>query len=31
MANVMLTLMQRLGFEEMQRFGDSTGAVSLSA
>ena len=31
MANVMLTLMQRLGFEEMQRFGDSTGAFSLSA
>ncbi len=31
MANVMLTLMQQLGFEEMQRFGDSTGAFSLSA
>ena len=31
MANVMLALMQRLGFEEMQRFGDSTGAFSLSA
>ena len=31
MANVMLTLLQKLGFEEMQRFGDSTGAFSLSA
>ena len=31
MANVMLTLLQRLGFEDMTRFGDSTGAFSLSA
>ena len=31
MANVMLTLLQKLGFEEKERFGDSTGAFSLSA
>ena len=31
MANVMLSLMQKLGFEEMKSFGDSTGAFSLSA
>ena len=31
MANVMLTLLQKLGFEEMKRFGDSTGTFSLSA
>jgi len=31
MANVMLTLLQKLGFEGKERFGDSTGAFSLSA
>ena len=31
MANVMLTLLQKLGFEEKKQFGDSTGAFSLSA
>ena len=31
MANVMLTLMQKLGFRDMERFGDSTRAFSLSA
>ena len=31
MANVMLTLLQKLGLEEKERFGDSTGAFSLSA
>jgi len=27
----MLTLLQKLGLEEKERFGDSTGAFSLSA
>ncbi len=31
MANVMLALLQKLGLEEKERFGDSTGAFSLSA
>jgi hypothetical protein len=31
MANVMLSLMQELGFEDMESFGDSTGPFSLSA
>jgi hypothetical protein len=31
MANVMLTLLQTLGFEDMTSFGDSTGAFSLSS
>ena len=31
MANVMLTLMQKLGFDDMTSFGDSTGTFSLSA
>jgi hypothetical protein len=31
MANVMLTLLQKLGFKEKKQFGDSTGAFSLSA
>ena len=31
MANVMLTLLQHLGLEEMNQFGDSTGTFSLSA
>lgn len=30
MANVMLTLMQTLGFEDMESLGDSTGPFSLS-
>ena len=30
MANVMLTLMQKLGLDDMTTFGDSTGAFSLS-
>ena len=30
MANVMLTLMQNLGLEDMKSFGDSTGTFSLS-
>ena len=31
MANVMLDLIHRLGIDDMERFGDSTGTVSLSA
>jgi hypothetical protein len=31
MANVMLTLMQELGIEDVKQFGDSTGNFSLSA
>jgi hypothetical protein len=31
MANVMLTLLHKVGMTEMQRFGDSTGAFSLEA
>ena len=31
MANVMLTLMHRLGLEDMTSFGDSTGAFSFDA
>ncbi len=31
MANVMLSLTQKLGFEDMDSFGDSTGPFSLSA
>jgi hypothetical protein len=31
MANVMLTLLHRLGLEDMASFGDSTGTFSLSA
>ena len=31
MAKVMLTLLQKLGLEEKEQFGDSTGAFSLSA
>ena len=31
MANVMLTLMQKLGLDDMTTFGDSTGAFSFSA
>jgi hypothetical protein len=30
MANVMLTLMQNLGVDDMTSFGDSTGAFSLA-
>ncbi|MCA9286719.1 MAG: DUF1552 domain-containing protein, partial [Phycisphaerales bacterium] len=30
MANVMLSLLQKLGFEDMESFGDSTGEYSLS-
>ncbi len=30
MANVMLSLLQQLGFEEMESFGDSTGPFSFS-
>ena len=30
MANVMLSLMQKLGFEELESFGDSTEAMELS-
>ncbi|MGH9324971.1 MAG: DUF1552 domain-containing protein [Vicinamibacteria bacterium] len=30
MANVMLTLMHALGFDDMESFGDSTGAFSLT-
>jgi len=30
MANVMLSLMHRLGLDDMERFGDSTGAFALS-
>ena len=29
MANVMLSVLQKLGFEEMERFGDSNGVFSL--
>ncbi len=29
MANVMLTLMKKIGFDEMEQFGDSTGTFSL--
>jgi hypothetical protein len=31
MANVMLTLMHRLGLDEVKTFGDSTGEFSLTA
>ena len=31
MANVMLDLIHRLGIDDMERFGDSTGSFSLSA
>jgi hypothetical protein len=31
MANVMLTLLHNLGFDEMDRFGDSTGALDLTS
>ena len=31
MANAMLDLIQRLGLEDVERFGDSTGALSLTA
>ena len=31
MANVMLALIHRLGIDDMEQFGDSTGAFSLSA
>ena len=31
MANAMLTLMHKLGLDDMQSFGDSTGEFSLSA
>jgi len=31
MANVLLSLMQRLGLDDMERFGDSTGAFALTA
>jgi hypothetical protein len=31
MANVMLTLMHRLGLENMTSFGDSTGEFSFTA
>ena len=31
MANVMLDLIHRLGVEDVERFGDSTGAFSLNA
>jgi hypothetical protein len=30
MANAMLTLMHKLGLEDMQSFGDSTGTYSLT-
>jgi hypothetical protein len=30
MANVMLTLMHKLGLDNMQSFGDSTGEFALS-
>ena len=30
MANVMLTLLHKLGLDDMQSFGDSTGEFSLS-
>jgi hypothetical protein len=31
MANVMLTLLHNLGFDEMDRFGDSTAAFDLTS
>ena len=31
MANVMLTLLHRLGLDDMQSFGDSTGEFSFAA
>ena len=31
MANVMLSLMHKLGFDDMESFGDSTAPFSLSA
>ncbi len=31
MANVMLSLLQGLGLDDMERFGDSNGTFSLSA
>ena len=31
MANAMLSLLHKLGMEDMESFGDSTGAMSLSA
>ena len=31
MANVMLDLIHRLGIDDLERFGDSTGTFSLSA
>ena len=31
MANVMLDLMHRLGLDDLDRFGDSTGTLSVSA
>jgi hypothetical protein len=30
MANVLLSLMHRLGLDDMERFGDSTGAFALT-
>jgi hypothetical protein len=30
MANVMLTLLQKIGIDDMQQFGDSTGVIGLS-
>jgi hypothetical protein len=30
MANAMLSLLKHLGLEDMQSFGDSTGALSLT-
>ena len=30
MANVMLDLLHRLGVDDIERFGDSTGTFSLS-
>jgi hypothetical protein len=29
MANVMLGLLHRLGFDDLQSFGDSTGTIDL--
>jgi hypothetical protein len=31
MANVMMSLLQRLGMDDLQSFGDSNGTFSLSA
>jgi hypothetical protein len=31
MADAMLTLMHKLGLEDLTEFGDSTGSLSLSA